>query len=260
MGASLILNGLGIHIFQVLKKGNKNQHLLLKNFAGTEVAKAVYDLIALSLHYFYENASKQLAPYLFVTEINFMTIVYFSFISVNMDRLLCIILKEKYTKYIKTSTAQKAICCMWIGSALPGFFLLLIFGCKSKANAYYYIVWDTIVVVVIVVTYILVINKLHGKTRSSSGESKRKAAKKKRSLNLAILLTTAFMVCNVIPNIVILFLSNGTTYYAMAVLWSTGYLVDPLLYIFAAKRSRKTAKSIFKKLLRQIPRHIINDV
>ena len=61
---------------------------------------------------------------------------------------------------------------------------------------------------------------------------------------LGILLTISFIGFNLVPDVV--FMIHGddqTIYYVVAIAWSTGYLIDPLVYIFASKDSRDVARS-----------------
>ena len=100
MMLSILFNGFGFFTFYRRKKGNKNQHMLLQNLASVEIVKIVYDFISITLYYLVPIQYDKALTYFVVIEINSMTILYCSFAAVNIDRLLCVILRLVLTSVI----------------------------------------------------------------------------------------------------------------------------------------------------------------
>ena len=263
---SIIFNGFGIFTFRRRTKGNKIQHLLLQNLAAVEISKTVSDFVPLLLYYLrtdWYNASMEL---LMVIEMNVMTMLYLSFVAVTVDRLLCVILQGRYTMYVKRKSAKVCIAIIWIGAIVPGVLMWAIFPVLYKAKMWYYVAWDVMVVLVIVPTYVVVFNQLRLSTRrmsqpkrdlqtstSSCNSANNVNSRSRKSLLLGILLTLSFIVFNLIPDVAILIQSaDMVLYYVVAVTWSTGYLVDPVVYIFASKYSRHAARSSLVNITNRI--------
>ena len=93
--------------------------MLLQNLAGAGIIKTIYDLVVLPLLYFERNTLILKRVYFFIAEMNFMTIVHYSFIAVNMDRHSCVLLKGKYALCIKYMTNQKVVCGIWLCVIVP---------------------------------------------------------------------------------------------------------------------------------------------
>ena len=108
MIASILSNGFGIYTFHKRTKGNKNQHLLLKNLAAVEILKIISDFVSVLLYYLSNNLYNSGLMFLMVVEINLMTMLYLSFVGVNVDRLLCVVLEGNYTKHV-TQKATKIL-------------------------------------------------------------------------------------------------------------------------------------------------------
>ena len=73
-----------------------------------------------------------------------------------------------------------------------------------------------------------------------------------KSLIVGVLLAVSFLMFNHVPDVVIMIWStNHTVFYVVALLWSVGYLIDPLVYIFASNESRDVARtSVIKVAIR----------
>ena len=66
---------------------------------------------------------------------------------------------------------------------------------------------------------------------------------------VAFLLMFSFIVFNGIPDLVFALEQTDETYHAVSVLWSLGYLLDPLIYIFTSKEMRKIACEVVVNML-----------
>ena len=64
-----------------------------------------------------------------------------------------------------------------------------------------------------------------------------------------LLILTAFLVCNCIPDMIFTFVDSEVFYNIMVLMWGLGYLIDPCVYIFINKRTRKTAQDILGSLI-----------
>ena len=187
---------------------------------------------------------------LIMVEINLMTALYLSLIAVTADRLLCVLLQGKYSTHLTKRIIKITIAFIWITSNISGLVMRAIFPTIHPLHAsrmYYYLVWDILAVVFIVSTYSVVINMIRKGACGSriNKNSSSNSNGNSRCLVLGVLLTASFIVFNLVPDVVMMVCSDSddTTYYVIALMWSTGYLVDPLIYIFSSKDSRSIARS-----------------
>ena len=58
---------------------------------------------------------------------------------------------------------------------------------------------------------------------------------------IAVLLMVSFVLCNGIPDMMFIFEHDKWMYDFVSIIWSLGYLVDPIIYIFTAAEMRKIA-------------------
>ena len=172
-----------------------------------------------------------------------MTIIYCSFALVNIDRLLCVLLQSNYESKINIKTIRRLVAGIWCTAFLPGLLLWMISKSEYHVKGYYYIFWDIIVISVIFLTYCVVMKRLRS-SHNGSITTQTQDVRRKKSLRLAVLLTTTFILCNLLPDIIFMFHIDVEMYYFISILWSTGYVLDPILYIFASKGSREIAVSL----------------
>ena len=251
MVISLICNGLGIFAIQNRKQGNKNHHMLLQNLAAVEIVKTLYDFVPLLLYYFYIICGvswyKSGIHYFVVMEVNVMTTIYVSFVAVTLDRLLCVVLGMKYSVYVTKKCVKIGILFTWICTTFPGFIVWAIFPHPEISKRYYYLGWDVLVLLLIIPTYAIAFKIIRkGKRRSRFSIIKKidkvgDSQKHYQPIVVGVLLALSFLVFNLVPDMVsLIFSTNHTVFHIVSILWSVGYIVDPLVYIFASKESRSS--------------------
>ena len=64
---------------------------------------------------------------------------------------------------------------------------------------------------------------------------------------IPFLLMASFVTFNFVPDLVFVFRRDDTTYHVMCVLWTTGYIIDPVLYIFSGRQTRTIAKTTLSR-------------
>ena len=258
MVISLIFNGIGIFTIQNREEGDINHHMLLQNLAAVEIVKTLYDFVPLLLYYFYVICGitwyKSGIHYFVVMEVNVMTTIYVSVVAVTLDRLLYVVLGIKYSVYVTKRCVKIGIAFTWICTVFPGFIIWAFFPHPENSKMYYYLVWDILVLLLIIPTYAIVFNILQSsRPRSHVSSTRGSSTRRYQSLVVGALLCVSFITFNLIPDIVsLIFSTNHTVYYTVSLLWSTGYLVDPIVYIFASKEPNHVRRQSFSEISTKI--------
>ena len=239
---SLLLNSVGIYCLQKQTGLNHNQEILLQNLSASEIVKVSYDLISMVVYHCFTPWYDSYFVYLDIVEVCLMTALYFAFMQISAERLLCISLSTRYKQYVTVQFVKVGVCLSWMMSVIPGVvFWLRDYQCE-KVKARYYVSLDIIITLIIVVTYsIFGYNLVFIRKRTiCSHVGGRPNHGRLIKVSTAIFIT--FILFNSIPDVVFAFWGEGDiVYHSMAFLWNIGYISDPLLYIFLNKRSRKMA-------------------
>ena len=258
MVVSLLFNGFGIFTIQQRQEGNRNHHMLLQNLAAVEIVKTLYDFVPLLLYYFYIICDvswyNTAIHYFVVMEVNVMTTIYVSFVAVTLDRLLCVVLGMKYSSYVTKKCVKIGIAFTWICTTFPGFIIWAIYPHPEISKKYYYLGWDIIVLLLIIPTYAIVFNILRNNRHRSrfSFITSNNSNRHYQPIFVGVLLALSFLIFNLVPDVVSLFSTNHTVFYIVSLLWSTGYLVDPLVYIFVSKESRRVNRRSLSEITTRI--------
>ena len=208
---------------------------------------------------------KKNTKYFDIIEINILTIFFSSFVLISVERLTCIILNFRYKSYVTKSLIKTTLLATWLIGLTPGFAFWA--AEKSALKVYYYMFFDFLIVLLTFISY-LGIWVIYRRTQQGSlcDEKAHHANKKKLNiLRVPLLILTAFLVCNCIPDIANTLLGDDPVLYdVMVVLWGLGYFIDPCLYIFINKQTREIAKSCLMSVCsadvdRESRRMMLND-
>ena len=251
--SSVVANLLGIHCLRKQKTGSKNQSILHQNLSLIDVVKILYDFIPLGIYYSENDFYVKNYIYFDVVEIYMMTTIYSSYILLLVDRLAGILLDIRYSWYFTTRSVKLMVISSWITGLPSGLFV--VFSESPLAKVYYYISCDAIIIVSTIFTYsviIGVIQRINNRQFPSSQLRNKDVFGEigsKRSLLVTFLLLTSFIVCWVIPDIIFLvFKNNVVTYRVISLLWTTGFLLDPIIYICVNKELRRITFNMCTKL------------
>lgn len=242
MGLSVLLNAFGIYCLRKQSGGNTNQRLLLQNLSIIEITKILYDFISLGLFHTCKSCYKKYSVFLDIVEINFMTVLFVSVLLITIDRLCCVVLSTRYKRSVTEKLVKEILISTWLISFTSGLFMWAIVTSTEYVKIYYYMSFDIIIIVmtgIVYLTMIVLIQKRRNKfTRASE----------KRNMKMFLvptLIVTSFILCNAIPDLILIRHYNNVTYGVISYLWALGFVTDPLIYIFVGKRSRKVAKAFF---------------
>ena len=250
MVTSALLNSFGVYCLRRRKRrrGNINQVLLQQNLAIVEIIKMIVDLVPLTLYYFFYDIYEKSSIYFAIGETYLMTVLYCAFFLVTFERLLCVLLESKYCTRVKYNFIVRVLILVWVGSVVLASVLYGATESLSESKLLFYIICDAVVLGIICFTYPVVVSYLR--------KGKKHRTKKRKTLILATLLTVSFVCFNLIPDILIIGQRNAVSIYISSLLWSLGYVADPLVYVFAVKNIRKHAHHAFKVIYRLIVKWI----
>ena len=127
----------------------------------------------------------------------------------------------------------------------PGVFLWGIFNDIGVAKLYYYLVADVIIALLIVITYTIIIKSIVKR----NNELDLKGAGNMKMQVISVLLMVTFVLTNGVPDLIFLLDTEWHLYDLVSILWSLGYILDPILYIFSAQKMRKIAMTALAKFI-----------
>ena len=139
MVLSILLSTFGLYALHRRRRGNKKQQVLLKNLALVEIIKCVYDLFRISLYYFALKLYNQALIYFMVIKVNLMSILYCTFAIVNIDRLLCVIMKQRYSNKVtqKAVNISSFFRSYYMGNIFPIFTMLFLHPCTNLNHRFH---------------------------------------------------------------------------------------------------------------------------
>lgn len=247
MFISLVLNIFGIYsLFHVDE--SKHQRTLLTSLSLIEIAKIINDYFGFSLFNYYGTWYRQHQTLFDMAEVTLMTILYLSIILISLDRLLCILLKVNYNRYVTDSNVQRAVIFVWVLGIIAGSIMRLTGFKDERGKIIYYAVIDICVLIVAAVTYLLygklVIERSRRFTINTTTNNNTENLKKFLVPSLIII---SFIIFNVVPDLVaIKYFDDTIMYHYLTCLWIFGYNVDPIIYIFLDKKRRTRVFDIFR--------------
>ena len=252
---SIIFHVFGFYCLQVQRGGNVNQRILLKNLSVIEVVKIINDYISITSYYVYKDWYNVNEHVLDAIEVVIMTVIFFSFIIISIERLVCITLNMKYKIYVTDTIVSRIVLLTWAVGIVSGF-VLWIGEDISDRKLYFYLVLDILVISFTLVTYSIIF-KIYHQTRRQVLQKKTNVTQELKILRVPLMIIASFLLCNSIPDVILFVVTEKMSegmmrnmYNASIVMWAVGFLLDPLIYIFLNKKTRSIAKLTLKKLIR----------
>ena len=236
---SLFFNLLGIFCLRKQKSGNKNQYVLLQNLALVEVVKTLFDYIPLVLYHFNHAWYVNHRTYLEVCEVGWMSVLFSAYMFITLDRLLCVTLKTRYKTLVTHKLIKKLLIASWLLASIPGLLGWSVWGTLEPIKWYYYITLEGFICVLMCATYFIIMVSFRQRKRKLSS-----VAEGLKFPTVPFLLMGSFVAFNVVPDVVFTFHQNDMTFHIVSFLWTSGYLIDPLLYIFPGQHMRTSAVNI----------------
>lgn len=242
---SLILNGFGIYCLRLQKGGNENQRLLLQNLSFIEMVKIMNDYVSMGSYFTNRVWYDKYRVYLDILEVNILTVFFCSIVLLAVERLTCITLGLLYKAHVRKLFVKKILFAMWCLGAISG--VLLFKFDKLPAKAYYYLSFDIFTVIIVIFTYAGILN-IRRKTNGKISAERKYALREYKIVRVPVLIVTAFLLCNVIPDVIFTINERVEVYDVTVVLWGVGFLIDPCVYIFINPRTRMTALKVLCRL------------
>ena len=246
---SLCANALGIYCLHIEKGGNVNQRLLLQNLSAIEILKILNDYLSMTTFYCYSDWYQRNTGYLDIAEINILTVLFLCFILVTCERLACISLHLKYTTYVTKSLIHNVVLTTWLIGFTSGFFVWA--TGHSHAKGYFYLVFDVAVFVSCIITYSKIYKTYQLSKKRFCNVSAMSVRDGRKQVKLSIvpfLIITSFLVFNAIPDVIFAFLENEKSYRVAVFMWALGFLMDPFVYIYLNKKTRRTAVCVLRRM------------
>ena len=119
-------------------------------------------------------------------------------------------------------------------------FSITILFLLNRVKMYYYVFFDVVIVGLIASTYAIIIYTIQRRNQHLSIAGGRK--EKLRMQMVALSLILSFVLCNCVPDMwYTFFFVDHTKFDVIPILWSLGYLLDPIIYIFTTQEMRRIA-------------------
>ena len=253
MVLSMLLNILGIYCLHKQKGGNIKQRLLLGNLSLIEIVKMVYDFIPLTTYFCFEKWYNLHHMYFDTIEISMTTIILASIILISADRVMCILLHVKYDYYITMRLIKRTLVISWVISLACGPVMYVFTSKDEYMKIYYYMTLEIIVLIFGVITYVYIgkiVLEINSRVSSMADNSGGFRKLRKMFLTPSLILGS-FILFNVIPDLITIFHFSDISYNVTICLWVLNFNIDPIIYIFANKKSRSIALALFRDVSRK---------
>ncbi|XP_057311538.1 proteinase-activated receptor 1-like [Hydractinia symbiolongicarpus] len=219
----------------------------------------IQDICVLIIYQYFGKVYESCTIYFELIEIVMLSIIFLSMILISADRFLCITLGVKYKAIVTRKKVKFTVVMIWIIGVIST--IPFLFEKKRSHIKYiYYATFGALFVVKSVITYATIAYYMCSRTRNALSiqpgkgniQSKPVSVFKKSYIVPCAIITT-FVLFNVIPDVVCYNRSfDSTTYEAVLYFYATGYITDPLIYIFLNAETRATLCTHFLELRREI--------
>ena len=256
------LHAVGLYFLFISKSIAKNQKLFLTNLSLIEMI-ALVSVVISQLPDVYENEQLWLCNT--AIQLGWIGITWF-FIVVNLtvDRFLEVWLNIKYHVYITEEKIKWSLACCWVIGVISGSIIMYLFQTRKKEDiieylhVYIYPVPEALFIVLFCTVYVYLythiikernhrIKRQARFSRSSSTDNTSwSSIKAKHFIPFWIIIT--FIIFFLIPEITITIAFHTfkwrkhkhPLYAIMVFMFTVGYIVDPVIYIFLHKAVRTT--------------------
>ena len=107
-------------------------------------------------HFFYDWYESSFV-YTDIVEVSLMTALYFAFMQVSIERLLCVLLGSNYTRYMSTNVVKRTNIGCWMVACIPGLLMWVLGDDFVRMKSWYYIVCDLFIALLIAISYVVLI-------------------------------------------------------------------------------------------------------
>ena len=221
-------NAFGIRCLSKQKSSSTNRWVILQNLAVVNILRAAYDTVVLLASHTHTQWYETNASYIAVGETMLMTWFFIALIFISLDKILVLILQEKYKFWVTKRRVEWAIPL--------GCMFGLISGLLSQDRQYWYIVVESVVISLILGTAVLYGRWIRQRDARfpliNSGRCRR----------MNTLLLVSFVTFYVVPDVTLMFVISPPVMLTVRFIHTIGYFADSFIYIFTIRSVKKSAR------------------
>ena len=239
---SMILNSLGIYLLSATRPLNSSKILLI-NLSDSEIFVAMMGVVFNILRAVLPIETMLKIGIIFATS---YIAYYFAMFMLTVDRLIGVVLPLKHRVIVTEQRLTLAIVTSWfIALLLQTCFSILseTFHLDSVLLKYIWIALDAVFIILCAITYGLIFIKVLKKKRLENNQQDGRG--NSRLFKITALIILSFLLLMLVPDIVLYFhsMTNKTAIECLNIVWSLGFVADPIIYIFLQDHLRLLLKT-----------------
>ncbi len=233
--AVIVLSSLGIYLLCATKPLNNNKILLI-NLALSGIVSSAVQIVSSYLNHYLTDAGKILiVQKISATSAN---AYYFAIYLLTADRLIATLNPLKYRIFVTKKRLKRVIIASWSLILILEISFFLSTEWFKLFDKHMWVTYDIIFAILCFTTYGLIFLKIR---------SRRWFNNDKKFFKITSLIVLSFIIFILVPNI--LFHLYAYKYKALleflVIMWLTGMMVDPIIYIFLQPDLRSLLKDKF---------------
>ncbi len=259
---SIALNVLGIYLLRAARTSSNSRFLLI-NLASSEIVLSTAQVI-----YFCSSFYTSFEIKLIILKIQLMTILiyYFSMFLLTIDRLVAILFPLKYRVSVTTRLLTRVVLAICVLAVCFGVSLFLSNDWFDFCWKYIWILLDVVYFILCCGTYTLIFYKMRSSRRLEkslpqiNAERRQRLAfnRERKFFKIVGMIIISFIVLIMVPDVLFyyfkvtessLFVKAGNLLY---MIWLTGFIADPVIFIFLQQDLRSLLKSKLCKFGRSV--------
>ncbi len=239
---SIFLNSLGIYLLSATRPLNSGKILLI-NLAISEIFFALIDIPTKFIHI------PSLKSKTLIVSASSMP-YYFAMFMITIDRLVAFLFPFKHRVMVTNRRLTFAIVASWVLALLIGLCLFII----NEGNHLYIYIWiafDAAYILLCAITYGLIFIKILKRRKFVNNQQdvngparQQNVTSNNRFFKIIALIILSFLIFILVPDIFFHFYhtNNETVMKCLDVVWTLGFVADPITYIFLQDHLRLLLK------------------
>ncbi len=228
------LSILGIYLLCATKPLN-NSKIILINLSSSEIANSLIQITCNYLRHYYPDKDTFLVVQKLSASCN---ICYYAVYLITVDRLIATINPLRYRIFATKKRLTRLILATWTLALSLEISFFVSTAWFKLFDKHMWIAYDVFYVILCLVTYATIFFKIR---------SRRWFNNDKKFFKITSLIILSFIICIVIPNVIfhLYAYTNKVLFEFLFMMWLTGMMVDPIIYIFIQPELRSLLKSKF---------------
>lgn len=237
---------------------NKNQKVILLSLSITEISIIIINVCSEVFHFVeHRNLHNTNSSVYFFFLTWFVTSFCMVMIVLVVDRLLCVVSHLKYRYYVTPKKLLSTIVGLWTICAFPSIPHLLYNQTDPEMALYTKIFLPALscfYTLLAIFVYVVIGYKLYRREKvlSRNRESQKSFLRKKQTL-IPLCIIVSFILLVLTPEFVTIWTvdnvdnitDSGNIEMVLAFLWYSGFIVDPVIYVFLNQSLRNIAVEMF---------------